>query len=396
MTRVAWVDCSSGVAGDMLLAALVDAGADGEAVRTAVAALGVPVEVTFAETVTGGMRALRADVTRDPDDAAHRTWADVRALLDGAVLDERVRRTAHDAFRRLAEAEAQVHGSAPDDVHFHEVGAHDAIADVVGCAAAVVSLGVDSMTASPIALGGGTARSAHGVIPVPGPAVLEILKAAAAPAHGGPVEVELCTPTGAAVLATLADQWGAMPAMTVVGTGAGAGTRELPGRPNAVRVVLGEAAAVSPQTELLLSTNVDDLDPRLWPSVLANLMAAGAADAWLVPILMKKGRPAHTLQVLCTDAVADAVRRIVFTQTTTIGLREQRVGKMALARDEQAVDVDGCRIRVKVAHLDGEVVNAQPEYEDVVAAATTLGRPVKSVLVEAAAAAVPGSGRPGA
>ena len=388
MSRVAWVDCSSGVAGDMLLAALVDAGADREAVQAAIAALGVPVGVTFAETLTGGMRALRAHVTRDPEDAAHRTWADVRALLDGAVLDDRVRRLAHEAFRRLADAEALVHGSAPDDVHFHEVGAHDAIADVVGCAAATVSLGVDALTASPVALGGGTTRSAHGVIPVPGPAVLEILRAAAAPAHGGPVDVELCTPTGAAVLATLADAWGAMPAMTVAATGAGAGTRELPGRPNAVRVVVGESVTgEAPPTELLLSTNVDDLDPRVWPGVLLNLLAAGAADAWLTPILMKKGRPAHTLHVLCTEAVADAVRRVVFTETTTIGLREQRVGKVALAREEHEVDVDGCRIRVKVARLDGEVVNAQPEYDDVAAAAARLGRPVKSVLAAAVAAA---------
>jgi uncharacterized protein (TIGR00299 family) protein len=307
-----------------------------------------------------------------------------------------------------------VHGTSPDEVHFHEVGAHDAVADVVGAAAGFVALGADRVHVSEIALGGGTARAAHGRIPVPGPAVLEILRRAGAPAHGGPVDVELCTPTGAAVLAAVATAWGPMPPMRVSAVGHGAGTRELPGRPNVVRLVLGETAdpgpapAAAPVTdlagaapgsrpgeqELLLETNVDDLDPRLWPAVLARLLDVGASDAWLTPMLMKKGRPAHTLSVLVAADRADAVRRVVFTETSTIGLREQVVGKRALDRRTETVEVGGRPVRVKVALLDGAVVNAQPEYDDVVAAATALARPVKVVLAEASAAVVRFAGFP--
>ncbi|MCU1673576.1 MAG: hypothetical protein JWN77_1689, partial [Frankiales bacterium] len=210
--------------------------------------------------------------------------------------------------------------------------------------------------------------------------VLELLRGL--PVAAGAAPYEMTTPTGAALLATVVQEWGELPAMTVTRTGVGAGGRDPAEVANVLRLVVGERAS-TPSTALLLETNVDDLDPRLWPAVLQRLLDVGASDAWLTPVLMKKGRPAHTLSVLCTDAAADACRRVVFRETSTIGLREQRVGKVALQRTESAVDVDGHRIRVKVAVHEGRVVNANPEYEDVAAAAAALGRPVRDVLLEA-------------
>jgi uncharacterized protein (DUF111 family) len=196
----------------------------------------------------------------------------------------------------------------------------------------------------------------------------------------------MTTPTGAALLAATVTGWGELPPMTLIRTGMGAGGRNPAEAANVLRLVLGEPAEGG-TTALLIETNVDDLDPRLWPAVLQRLLDAGASDAWLTPILMKKGRPAHTLSVLCADAFVDEVQRVVFTETSTIGVRIQHIGKRALQRSESTIDIDGQRVRIKTAVLDGDVVNASPEYDDVVAAATALGRPVKSVLAQAAAAA---------
>jgi uncharacterized protein (TIGR00299 family) protein len=304
----------------------------------------------------------------------------VRDLLTGAALAEPVRETALAVFARLAAAEAAVHRVAVDDVHFHEVGALDAIADVVGAAAGLHALGLSSLTASTVSLGSGSTRGAHGPLPVPAPAVLELLRGA--PVQAGAVPAEMTTPTGAAILATVVDGWCELPPMTVLRTGSGAGGRDPAEVANVLRLVVGEPLD-APTQAVLLETNVDDLDPRLWPGVLQRLLDAGASDAWLSPILMKKGRPAHTLSVLCTHDRVDALQHVVFSETSTIGLRTQRVGKVALARTETSVDVDGQHIRVKVASYDGKVVTTNPEYDDVAAAAAALGRPVKDVLLAA-------------
>jgi hypothetical protein len=269
----------------------------------------------------------------------------------------------------------------------------DAIADVVGAAAGLHALGLTALTAGPVTLGsGGSARSGHGVVPVPAPAVLGILAEAGAPVRGGPAPYEMCTPTGAALLAATVTGWGPLPAMVPTRTGAGAGGRDPAELPNLLRLVLGEPVPTGEAGEargagaLLLETNVDDLDPRLWPDVLERLLAAGASDAWLSPILMKKGRPAHTLHVLCTAERAPAVRAEVFTRTSTIGLREIRIGKTALDRELGAVEVAGHRIGTKTARLDGRVVNVSVEFEDVRRAADALGRPIKEILRAATAA----------
>jgi uncharacterized protein (TIGR00299 family) protein len=373
----------------MLLGALVGAGVPVAVLQAAVdAAVPEPVELTVEPVRRAGLAATRVHV-RTADSAATRTWRDVRTLLESADLRPGVRTSALATFGRLAGAEAAVHDTSADQVHFHEVGALDAIADIVGVCAGLAHLRLDSLVCSPVAVGGGTTRTAHGQLPVPVPAVVALLTGA--PTVGGPTDTEHATPTGAALLATHATGWGRQPAMTVTAAGAGAGARDPAGVPNAVRLLVGHGAERSADdgSAVLLTTNVDDLDPRLWPAVLARLLDAGASDTWLTPVLMKKGRPAHTLSVLLSAAHRAAVLRALFTETSTLGLREQVVGKVALARQEAAVDVDGQRVRVKLAWYEGAVVNAQPEYEDVAAAALALDRPVKVVLAQAAAAAAP-------
>jgi uncharacterized protein (TIGR00299 family) protein len=386
---IGWLDCSAGASGDMFLGALVDAGVEVEVLQRAVDALDTePVQLRVESVTRGGLGATRVHVDA-PVSTETRSWADVRHLLDSAQLADDVRALALDAFSRLAEAEAAVHRVDVDGVHFHEVGALDALADVVGTAAGLRSLGLTELVASPVSLGSGTARGAHGPLPVPVPAVLALLSGA--PVQSGAARHEMTTPTGAALLAAAVTRWGELPPMRITRTGMGAGGRDPAEVANVLRLVIGEPETGEqldgPTSALLVETNVDDLDPRLWPAVLQRLLDVGAHDAWLTPILMKKGRPAHTLSVLCTADVAADVERVVFTETSTIGVRTQRVGKRALQRTEATVDVDGQQIRVKLAALDGEVVNANPEYDDVVAAAHALGRPVKAVLAQAAAAA---------
>jgi uncharacterized protein (TIGR00299 family) protein len=369
---IGWLDAQAGASGDMLLGALVDTGVPLPILQAAVDELGLGITLEATATSRAGLGGTKVEVLA-ADDGTTRSWADVRQLL-GA------RTTALEVFRRLAEAEAVVHRVPVDEVHFHEVGALDALADVVGVVAGFAHLGLSALHCSPVALGSGTTRGAHGPLPVPAPAVLSLL--AGKPVHAGASPYESTTPTGAALLATLVDDWGGLPPMSVTRTGMGAGHRDPNEVANVLRLVLGDPLQ-DKGSAVLLETNVDDLDPRLWPQVLAQLMAAGASDAWLTPILMKKGRPAHTLSVLGAAADGPALRAVVFRETSTLGLRERTVDKHELARNESTVDVGGHPIRVKTAWLDGAVVNSNPEWEDVLAAATALGRPAKDVLAEA-------------
>jgi uncharacterized protein (TIGR00299 family) protein len=330
-----------------------------------------------------GLGATRVHV-HTTDSPHHRTWPDVRALLTEAALAPAVRDGALAVFERLALAEGRVHRISPDEVHFHEVGALDALADVVGVIAGFHHLGLSRLTASPVALGSGSARGAHGVVPVPGPAVLELL--VGLPVVAGAVPAEMCTPTGAALVAHLVDEWTTLPPMRVERVGTGAGGRDPVELPNVVRLVLGSEAAPAGQP-VILETNVDDLDPRLWPGVLDTLFTAGASDAWLTPILMKKGRPAHTLSALCRPEAVPAVQAAVFAATSSIGLRIVPVGKVALERTQATVDVLGGQVGVKIATDGGRAVNVSVEYEDVAALARKLGLPVKEVLRAATAAA---------
>ena len=392
-TLHAWIDASGGVAGDMLLGALLDAGARLPAVQQVVEAV-LPETVTL-ETRTvqrAGMRATKLDVRTLVADHPHRTWRTIRTRLEEADIPTEVRARSLATFARLAEAEGRVHGVAADEVHFHEVGAWDSIADVVGTCAALEDLGVRSLSVSTIALGSGRVRAAHGEIPVPVPAVLA-LSAGWSVTSGG--DGELATPTGMALVTALAARSEDLPALRVRAVGIGAGTRDTPGRPNVVRVVLGVpdattangSAGTDGSTRMwVLETNVDDLDPRVWPTVLAALLAAGAADAWLVPIVMKKGRPAHTLAVLTGAGHREALRTLVFALTSTIGVREVEVARTALDRVTRTVPVAGGDVRVKVAHANGVVVHATPEFDDVAALANGAGLPVRALLAAAVSA----------
>lgn len=399
--RIGWIDASMGVSGDMLLGALVGAGVPLEVLQQSIDAV-APEPITLrAETVRrNGIAATKVHV--ECESSTSRTWADLRDLLTGRP---------RDVFERLAVAEAAVHGVTPEEVHFHEVGALDAIADVVGACAGLEHLGLDRLLVSAVALGGGTVRTEHGRLPVPAPAVVELLRGR--PSYGGPVDLELATPTGAALVATLAEPSPQQPSMSVDVIGVGAGSKDPAGHANVLRLLVGESVARSRTCEcgagdarephatqerhshapvrrheaLVIEANVDDLDPRLWPDVIAVLLDAGASDAWLSPILMKKGRPAHTLHVLVDEERAEKVREAVFRHTSTIGVREQAFTKHALDREVHQVQVDGQVIAVKVARLDGEVVNVQPEYEEVRRAAVVLRKPVAEVLAAANQAA---------
>ena len=384
--RHAWIDASGGIAGDMLLGALLDAGAGLAAVETAVdAVLAGAVHVHARSVTRAGLRALKADVDAVAGEPPHRTWRDIRGLLERAALPSRVRGRALAVFGRLADAEAYVHGIPAADVHFHEVGALDSIADVVGVCAALEDLGVATLSAGAVAVGSGRVRTAHGDLPVPVPAVLRL-------AHGWDVHAggagELATPTGMALLRTLCSTCEDLPSMRAETSGVGAGGRDVAGRANVVRVVIGPRTP-DPDSEpaVVLEANVDDLDPRLWPGVLAALLESGAADAWLVPIVMKKGRPAHTLTVLCSPARAGELRERIFRETSTLGVRESPRRKVALERAFVDVPVGGEKVPVKVAHRDGRIVQVMPEFENVAAVARRQGRPERLVLQDAVEAA---------
>jgi uncharacterized protein (TIGR00299 family) protein len=379
--RHAWIDASAGIAGDMLLGALIDAGARLDEVRRAVdsvlpGAVGLSVE----EVRRAGLRATKVHVTPLIDNPPHRRWRDIRALLG-----ENERTAAAAVFDRLAAAEARVHGIDPDDVHFHEVGALDSIADVVGVCAALEDLNVGTVSAGEIALGSGSVRAAHGRLPVPAPAVAELAKGWRVRGDG---PGELATPTGMALIRALAARCETLPPMTIGAVGVGAGTRDTPDRPNVVRVMLSEETGDGTgEDAVLLEANVDDLDPRLWPGIIANLLAAGADDAWLVPILMKKGRPAHTLCVLAKPGKKDTLRDQVFRDTTTLGVREGPLRKTVLARTFTTIAVADRTISIKIGHAAGVIVQVMPEFEDVAALARATGTSERTLLQAALAAA---------
>lgn len=380
---VAWFHCFSGIAGDMALGALVDAGAPLDGIREMCAALPVEGWELAADTVLrNGIGGTQVHVRTEPTNVV-RTAANIDELLQRAVLPDRVRDRARRVFRALAEAEGHLHRQPPEQVHFHEVGALDAIVDVVGTCAALELLGVDEVASSPVANGLGTVRAAHGVLPNPAPAVVELLRGL--PTVGLDVPYELTTPTGAAIVAALAVEWGPLPEVTVRAAGFGAGTRELEGRPNLVQVVLGERAPVLErgQPVVQLDANLDDVTGEVLADTVAALLDAGAHDAWVTPILMKKGRPAHTVSALCDPALVATVAATLTSRTGSLGVRATRLERWPAARAGGAVDVDGHPVRVKVGA--GRV---KVEHDDAVEVARRTGRPLREVLVRAEAAAL--------
>jgi pyridinium-3,5-bisthiocarboxylic acid mononucleotide nickel chelatase len=400
--RIVWFNCCAGVAGDMLLASLVDAGAEVNAIAVGLAGLGVDgYAVAFERVQRCGVAATWADVAlHEPHDNggdahhAHRPAREVLELIGSADLPDRVRERSLAVYRALVEVEAEIHGVDAGDVELHEVGALDSIVDVVGVCVALEVLGVDSIACSPIAVGHGTVRTTHGELPNPVPAVTALLAHAGAPTVGIDTTMEIATPTGVALMTVLAGGFGAIPSITVTATGFGAGTADPPGRPNVVQAVIGDRgsdAVVSGtgRPARLVEANVDDVTGEVLAHTIAALIAAGAYDAWATPIVMKKGRPAHTVHALCDDATLAAVSDVMIVETGTLGVRATAVERWPQRREERYVDVGGQAVRVKVS---GSRVKA--EHDDAVAAAAVLRIPLREVLRRAETAHDDGASSP--
>jgi len=374
---IGWIDGAAGASGDMLLGALVDAGVELAVLQASIDRLDLDIGLRRDDVVRGGLGATKIHVDV-PSTESVRHLADIVGLLDRLPAPVRERSVA--VFDRLARAEAEVHRTSVDEVHFHEVGALDSIADIVGVCAGFVELGLDAVHCSTLSLGSGSTRGAHGPIPVPAPAVLAVL-AGVGLVEAGPAPYESTTPTGAALLAEWVDAWGAMPAMSAPTTGTGAGTIDTDAVANVCRLVIGVPADGTAGNHMVqLDANVDDSDPRLWSAAIEAVMHAGAVDAWVTPILMKKGRPAHTFSALCRPDRLDDVRAAVFSHTTTIGVRWYVVDREVLERTIDHVVVDGRPIRVKRSSRDGRVVTESIEWDDVVEAAAASGRAPREVL----------------
>ena len=403
--RIAWFNCQAGVAGDMTLAALVDAGADADEIGRTLAGLGIDgYAVTFERVQRCGVGATWANVVTHSHDhdgdhhadhqhvdgeahahVPHRPVREIHELLERADLPDRVRARARAVFARLAEVEGAIHGIDPAEVELHEVGAIDSIIDVVGACAALESLGITEIRCSPVAVGTGTVRSAHGLIPNPAPATVALLRDASAPTVGLETTLEVTTPTGAGLMTTLAGVFGAAPPMTIEAVGYGAGTADTPERANVVQVVIGEATAAGASVidpggspVVLLEANVDDVTGEVLADAVAALLAAGAHDAWLTPIVMKKGRPAHTVSVLCDPTDAARLRGVLVERTGTLGVRASSLVRWPQRRTMATVEVGGQTIGVKITASRVKV-----EFDDAARAATALGRPVAEIISRA-------------
>lgn len=376
-----YFDPFSGASGDMILGALIDAGVPLEVVREGLSPLPLKrwtVESTAVDK--GGLRAAQAIIT--VEDQTSRNYSDIVALLENSSLKDNVRRRALKTFAVLAKAEAKVHNRRVEEVHFHEVGSADALIDIVGACAALEYLGPTRTITGPIATGSGIVSSAHGQLPVPAPAVVEMLTGAVLQGRGNG---ELITPTGAAILAAASDGFSPLPPARLRLAGYGAGARDLD-PPNVLRVLIADGVEEEGET-LLLETNLDDMNPELLPHVVDILMTAGAQDAWLTPVLMKKGRPGFLLSVLTTAHAGDHIEEIIYRETTTFGVRRTRVDKHALAREWVTVEVAGEPVNVKIGRRGTLVTTLAPEHEDARRAAKALGMSLKDVYAAAVKAA---------
>ena len=391
MSTAAWFHCGAGTAGDMTLASLIDAGADSLQVIEILGGLALDdYALMFERTQRAGVGATRAIVGvhhHDDHDSHHRAWRDIKQLLIDSELPARVRERALKVFGVLAEVEAHIHGVAVNDIEFHEVGSVDAIVDIVGTCAALEVLKVDRIFCSNIAVGHGHIKSAHGTLPNPAPAVTALAALRGVTLVGLDDHRELATPTGVALMVALADSFGAMPPLTVSSVGYGAGTNDIPGRANVVKVVIGETLETTVlsgagQDVQLLEANVDDVTGEVIAHTIAELLNAGAHDAWATPIVMKKGRPAFTVHALCDLALTEKVSAVLVSETGTLGLRGSVIQRWPQTREEKTVTVHGHNIRIKIG--SGRI---KIENDDAVLAARALSLPLREVLALAEQAA---------
>jgi uncharacterized protein (TIGR00299 family) protein len=379
---ILWLNPFSGISGDMFLGALLDLGAPVDEVREAVAATGLTGwELDVEQVSRGALSATRARV-RVTDTSTERPAAALVELV-GRARPAPVAALATRALRAIADVEGRLHGVPAGDVHLHEIGGTDTVVDTVGVAAALHLLGVREVHCGPLAIGAGTISGSHGILPLPAPATAALLASAGAPIEPSGTPGETVTPTGAALLLAAGARFGPVPAMTLGGVGYGAGGRDVPGRPNVLQALLGsgaEAGTVAPM--VLLETNVDDVTGETLGHLLDGLLAAGAADAWITPIVMKKSRPAHTVHVLVAPDRVARCERLVLAETGSLGVRRSRVDRLALPRTTSTVEIDGHPVRMKWGPWGGK-----PEHDDVAAAAGALGLPLREVAERARRAA---------
>ena len=384
--RVAYFDCPSGASGDMILGALVDAGVDIAALRAELEKLRVGGWTLAARPVRrGAFRATKVDVEVDRGvDHPHRRLRDITDILQASRLAPTIVTTATRVFTRLAEAEARVHGGEADEVHFHEVGAVDAIVDVTGAAIGLHLLGAGAVHVSALPIGGGFVEGAHGRIPIPGPGTAELLRGF--PVVDTGVRAELVTPTGAAILTTLASGAGRMPAMTVERVGYGAGGRELTETPNVLRCFVGETAEThGDETVAQVETTIDDMSPQLYEPLIDRLFAAGALDVFLTPVIMKRSRPGTVLTALCPPERVGELSRVLFEESPTIGVRWSEVRRTRLAREIVTLPTAYGALAFKVSRLADRVVTVTPEFAEVARIAREKSLPVREVLDQARA-----------
>ncbi|MBN2437119.1 MAG: nickel pincer cofactor biosynthesis protein LarC [Deltaproteobacteria bacterium] len=377
--KIAYFDCFAGISGDMTLGALIGAGADPQKIREDLAGLGVGgYRIEVGKKMTGPIEATDVRVLLDDRHHSHdRRLHDILEMIGGANFSGRAKQTAERIFRRLAEAEGRVHGRSPEEVHFHEVGAVDAIVDIVGAALCLEMFGWPKVISSPMPTFHGFAEGAHGVFPLPAPATAEILRGV--PWKKLDIEGELVTPTGAAIIAEIASGFGGLPAMTVETIGYGAGKSDF-GIPNALRVMIGqEAGGEKSQDVTVIETNIDDLNPQFYETAMERLFAAGALDVFLSPIQMKKNRPGTLLSVICDPGKAETMSDIVLAETSTFGVRISRWERICLDRRWEEVETEFGTIRIKIGERGGRVITVSPEYEECKRAAAAHGVPLRRV-----------------
>jgi uncharacterized protein (TIGR00299 family) protein len=378
--KICYLDAFSGISGDMTVGALLDAGADSAALVSALRSLGTGASFRIEKTHRRGISASKFYVDGG-DSKQHRHLKDILELIGKAAVTDRAKQNAAAVFQRLGEAEAKVHGIALTKVHFHEVGAVDSICDIVGAAVAFDLLNVDAIYSSPLNVGSGTVNTEHGILPVPAPATAELL--ADKPIYARGPDVELTTPTGAAIAVTLAAGFGAMPAMTITGTGYGAGDKDFKEHANVLRVLIGEASgAVESTTVDVLEANIDDSTPQVLGYAMERLLEAGALDVTLEYVLMKKNRPGTLIRVIAEPEDREQLVKVMFAETTTLGLRIHAAERRVKARRIQEVDTPHGKVKIKIAD-DGSF---SPEYEDCRTLARATGIPLKEILAEASLA----------
>ena len=392
--RVIYFDCFAGISGDMTIGALIDLGIDVETLKQQLTSLGLSgYKIKIDRVDRCGIAATKFDVELEPTPQPARGLADIREIINNSNLSELSKGRSLGAFERLAEAEAQAHGTTADAVHFHEVGAVDSIIDIVGAMIGFEMLGIDRFISSPLRVGYGSVKAAHGLLPVPAPGTAEILRGA--PVYAGEIEGEFVTPTGAAIVTTLCESFGAMPGLSIERIGYGAGSRNPAGFPNALRLVLAELSEGDSQSRenrpshepenmvVVIETNIDDMNPQAYEYVMRQAFKLGALDVFITPVQMKKSRPGVTLTVLSAPEMSNPIIDMLLAQTTTLGVRYYEAKRRILARTVEMVETEYGSVRVKVAMSGGRTLHFQPEYEDCARIAEAAG--VTLMEVQAAA-----------